>query len=665
MSPSNGLQLAADLDDPVPSIEGNEAHADSKGVESNAVERAARSVHLIRSLDDILLWLINAFAPADQDQCPNGTLDDATFIATGGSTAVDSTAIDGDERDAIERSKCSDGKIRHSLQRLPLGIFELVDFQLASSAVVPEAFPAIFAWLLELLRLVLTPCTSQSEIVDPSELKEWENFFARIKPQKHSMEIATFLGIPLTGGKRKRRLKPAERLKILVETSDALTVYLRNQFTTIANPGSLSAENWVANALLVPQGSLGRSSRFNPLRGPDAPKLAKALHRPCRFCGRVINQLHRRAAKISNSSKPSTATVDETAVDQGGPGAAETTIFGSEANSGGEMDGPTDGESDTELSHTSLTHTSPTHMSPTHMSPTHTCQGATAEAEACASPEYDKKVYFHRSRQFCHSGCVFLYLLGSDSSLVREAVEARDAGRCSSCGFRSAAFSEVFRQQMRVAFGPKRDSNKLFNSLVSKSKSKSKSSSLSSKETDGDEVSLENIIVSVVTNAMETLREETAPLHMMGDKTEALCAAIRRRIVARPKREITKTLSGRFGLRDGDLWQADHTCPVLLGGGGAFSVFSFRTLCGSCHRGASALLKKVDPKVIDLRKGRENELCESPNEVTSRVDPSVSSTSLPSYGSRSPVSGDTKSGRKSATKGSASAKKRKRLPFIR
>lgn len=182
--------------------------------------------------------------------------------------------------------------------------------------------------------------------------------------------------------------------------------------------------------------------------------------------------------------------------------------------------------------------------------------GATA-AELMSAYEQDSgedidteldQIYFKRSKQFCHDGCLFFYLLASSGTSLRNAVTVRDRSRCSGCRVDCAKVILLYRRYMR-AHG-QCDAETIQEGLVHAGRKAGWTKFVTSKK-----------------------------------KAKVLAQKIRRKFEANRRREFA-----RFGVRPGDIWQADHIVPVTRGGGCAFTLLNIRTLCTICHDEATASL---------------------------------------------------------------------------
>ncbi|EZG72867.1 HNH endonuclease domain protein [Gregarina niphandrodes] len=186
-----------------------------------------------------------------------------------------------------------------------------------------------------------------------------------------------------------------------------------------------------------------------------------------------------------------------------------------------------------------------------------------------------RNVWETRSKSFCGPGCLYLYKLSSDSSLTRRRVEVRDAGVCSICGIETLAVWATYKSVCA-------DIPHLYCNSTGRSTNKG---AIKGEVNNGEETA-------------ETCRNVWATLvSPWGPKvTESVGQRISQRILSRQYSEIMRKKT--FGLKAGDLWQADHILPVKLGGGVTKSLFNMRTLCVQCHREVTARLAACNNKSL-------------------------------------------------------------------
>jgi 5-methylcytosine-specific restriction enzyme A len=135
-------------------------------------------------------------------------------------------------------------------------------------------------------------------------------------------------------------------------------------------------------------------------------------------------------------------------------------------------------------------------------------------------------------RTFCSEECVHEHRIRSDPGYLRAKVYERDKGKCSNCGFEAAEAEERIRSLHRTLLKTAYNSQKY-------------------------------------TQLTQALRDLVNPLEQKG---------------------FDVTL--RYGsLRLTTLWNADHTVPVIEGGGEC-SLDGLRTLCIACHKKETADLRK-------------------------------------------------------------------------
>lgn len=196
----------------------------------------------------------------------------------------------------------------------------------------------------------------------------------------------------------------------------------------------------------------------------------------------------------------------------------------------------------------------------------------------CIGPIPEKS----RRRTFCGPECVHEALVRSSGSYARNAVEERDKGVCSCCGFDTERFRldasyliKVSTQgvlaysRLRVKFG-KRFDPLLLNCFANYS-GPSRHARMLGRELTASERRLWMIQIRLMKLA------------------RARVARLRTEMLARGFKSLTK-----------NLWQADHHIPVELGGGGC-GLENLVTLCTECH------LKKTREQAAEraLRKRQE------------------------------------------------------------
>lgn len=157
-------------------------------------------------------------------------------------------------------------------------------------------------------------------------------------------------------------------------------------------------------------------------------------------------------------------------------------------------------------------------------------------------------VQFHRKKTMCDDGCVFFYLVGSRAKEARSGTAVRDGGVCASCGADCARLLKLYRNELRTSL---------------------------SGQISGDN------LVEVEHHLVEQVQETIWRIFPAGWPNHTLLKRAMNRIKS-GKREV-RAKYPKMGLRDGDLWQADHIVPVVLGGGEAYSPIALRTLCVVCH----------------------------------------------------------------------------------